>query len=222
MSQKDRARRRAERERAEKARQQGREQWTKAEIAEAVHKAVCVLTRSDGLDKCHYYTWLGGHFLAQLDYRVHWQAGILALYADPADPGLCLMFDPELGRAERGDYGECHSWLAIAHGPTQIGTAVPLDQFTVVDFAARHYKRYAEVAREKGRGEAMQWKIADPPPFLWERADRLPKWVHFADIPDVRNYVLDGFPLRGEANNRMAFELVRACLRGQNLTIAPG
>jgi hypothetical protein len=217
MSQRERRRRRAEKERRE-----ARNRFTKAQVAEAVHKAVCDLTRSDGLLKCHYYTYLGGHFLPHLGYHVHWQAGRLLLYPDPSDPELASVFDPELGREERGDYGECHSWLAVPLGPTTADAPPPLDQVALIDFSARHYKRYVEGASALGRGEPCHWRIADPPAFIWERADRWPKWVIPQNIPAVLEYVLDGFDLRGEDNARLGVELVLAHLRGQNVTIAGG
>jgi hypothetical protein len=194
MSQRERARRRADREAQEKAEKsesaEKYDHFSKAEIAEAIHRALCDITRSDGFMKCHYYACLGYHFFARIGFVVHWLAGGLAVFADPSDPTLAFAFDPELGRQERGDFAEAHSWLMLPYGPPVGGIHTP-DQYDLVDFSSRHYKRYAEVAAEQGRGEPVNWKIPDPPAFIWERADRLPYWVRFRQMPAVRKHVLD-------------------------------
>jgi hypothetical protein len=74
------------------------QRYTKEQIADAVHHAVCAHSGSDGFGHCRLYAVAGWLLLQHLDYRnVVPQAGRLSLMPDPSDPTLWLEMEPAFG-----------------------------------------------------------------------------------------------------------------------------
>ena len=68
-----------------------------------------------------------------------------------------------------GNLPEMHVWIGL------------LDSQEIVDFTTRHLK-----AAAAHRG--FTWSAAEPPRYLWCRADRLPDWVVYRPIADASIY----------------------------------
>lgn len=155
--------------------------------AEAVHRAVCEFTGTDGFGHCQIYT-LAGYGLLTVAKPPHGtphpQAGALYLNPDPADTECWHVFDPEGSGIKRGEF---HSWVAFDSG-------------VFVDFAARHYARYSDEIRHHsgimGQGEGCTlyaldstaragWNRPDPPVVLWGSPATFPEWVRLAADRDA-------------------------------------
>ncbi len=141
----------------------------KKNIAEAVHRAVCEFTNSDGCGRCFHYA-LAGWALAMslLKKKYTLQAGSLYILADPPD-GIVAM-EPEKHGFQRGEF---HCWFAAP------GNDGKLAEF--VDLSSRHYKRFVERNRQLSSVTEMEessiltyctdripWTRKDNPPnFIW-------------------------------------------------------
>lgn len=144
-------------------------------IAEAVHRAVCDYTGTNGLGHCAMYAVAGMGLLLGLGDNVCVQVGALELQPDPGDPTAWLSMDPANG------WGEIHAWLIRcqkAHAP---GFQPLASDVEVIDLSARHYRRYFEdLPSILTPGVALiekSWRQGDVPAYLWATKDRLPQWV---------------------------------------------
>jgi hypothetical protein len=149
--------------------------------ARAVHEAVCEFTDSDGFGACHLYAVAGHSLLTGEKIRPtpSPQGGSLLIQPDPARPGHWFALDATGGGMGRGEF---HAWLMAEDG-------------TIVDFSARHFRRYAEELPIPGgalsrsidpalivldRPEARTpWNRTDYLEYVWTTADRLPSWVRY-------------------------------------------
>lgn len=137
--------------------------FVRSRMAEAVHRAVCDVTGTDGSGHCLLYAVAGAVLAKEVlgrDYFV--QAGSLSLLADPPDGAI--MIDASGGGVERGEY---HCWLAH-----------PDPERELVDFASRHFKHYVEdmLTIEQAHGPLLiladeqnriTWNRPDPEPYIW-------------------------------------------------------
>ena len=104
--------------------------FVRAKIAQAVHRAVCDVTGTDGRGHCLYYAVAGGALAKKVlgrDYVVQAGSG-LSLLADPPDGAITI--DASDGGVDRGEF---HVWLAR-----------PDPEPELVDFASRHFRHYVE------------------------------------------------------------------------------
>ena len=144
-------------------------QTVKNNIAEAVHRAVCEFTNSDGCGRCFHYAlagWALACVLFEREYTL--QAGSLYIIADPPDGAVA--FEPGQYGFERGEY---HCWFSAP------GKNGKMAEF--VDLSSRHYKRLVEravqainVTEIEGGSliavvaDRIEWKRKDnPPDFIW-------------------------------------------------------
>ena len=148
----------------------------RAILTEAVHRAVCEITGTDGYAKCLLYAVAGYALLADRGFAI--QAGTVAIVADPdnpAGPGTTLIEAAE-GGWNRGEY---HCWLAR-----------PTDPVEMVDFSSRHFRRHTEEASEaakagtpapvalsitglaEARADSIEWLRGEPPDSLWVTAGK--------------------------------------------------
>jgi hypothetical protein len=170
------------------------------DIADAIHRAVCEFTGSDGFGHCHAYSVAGFGVLNHLyaEPKCWINAGKARIFHDPSDPTLCV----EMGTDPMaGDY---HCWNVLEG----------LSGVILVDFAARHYKRYCWclincneweevdsgdggfllVKRDEPLGPTggMTWKHPfEPPEFLWCSPDDLPSWLHLVADKHATEAVAD-------------------------------
>ena len=137
-------------------------------IAEAVHRAVCRHTGTDGLGFCHHYA-VGGHGLLRRVFKkeLHLQAGSLHILLDD-DSDLTTSMDGSNWRN-----GELHIWLANQDAA---------GRYEIVDFAARHYRAYHEQL-PRVCGEWAEWNRPDPPLYIW-CYDRPPHWLKLIALPE--------------------------------------
>ena len=140
-------------------------------LTEAVQGAVEEATGTDGYQKCLVYALAGWALLGDRGFDI--QAGSLCILADPDSPDGCgqILLEASDHGWERGEY---HCWIAR-----------PTDPPEMVDFAARHFKRFcidtAELAATfapepvtmsfahtvTGSARDVEWKREDPPDTLW-------------------------------------------------------
>src|SRR5262245_51509295 len=90
--------------RARRQASSGRREW----IAEAVHRAVCEFTGTDGFGNCMMYAWAGVSLCSRVFQRTYLlQAGSLRIQADPSNPHSWFTIDA----SEDGFHiGEFHAW----------------------------------------------------------------------------------------------------------------
>jgi hypothetical protein len=157
-----------------------------AMMAEAVHRAVCEFTKSDGFGHCYLYTLAGWSLLIHLEgqgtpYRM--QAGSLFLRPDPSRPLDWVVSSAEDGGLERGEF---HCWISSP-------------DLTLIDFASHYFRRYVdgimrikEVTHQSEAGalftlddnpDPVRWNMPDPPRYIWEHVTELPEWVRYNGDP---------------------------------------
>jgi hypothetical protein len=161
----------------------------KERMVEAVHAAVCEVTRGTGLGRCAHYA-VAGSILATVvtGKRFIPQAGSLYLSLDPADPTLCTAMIAEDGI----ESGEFHCWsIGPVEEGRKSGPVTPDQEF--VDFSARHFKALVEKLgtvedrqRLPGGGfltvfspATNRWRRPDPPKYIWSNLAGLPEWVKY-------------------------------------------
>lgn len=135
-------------------------------IAEAVHAAVCEYTDTDGFMRCAWYAIAGQGLLCHLkpDGREYlMSAGSAEWTPDPGKPRQKFLMHAGHAGYQRGEY---HVILGSRDG-------------IVIDFSARHYRRYVEELSEATDGQAMRWTRPAPPPYLWMRSSDFPQWFAF-------------------------------------------
>jgi hypothetical protein len=122
----------------------------------------------DGSQACLYYSLIGATLATDLcgrEYR-------------PVVGSIRLNIDPESDRYfvmnANLEMGEFHAWFAC---PDKNDRAIE-----IVDLSSRHYKRLVTSAVIV-EGERVEWRIPDPPPFIWSRPEDFPVFVRL--IPDA-------------------------------------
>jgi hypothetical protein len=132
---------------------------TRLAIADAVHRAVCEYTESDGMGSCHKYAVAGRGLLWYLGKRTIIQAGTMFCLANTVYQDYMTF----LGQNWR--QGELHVWLA--------------DERDTIDFSSRLYRRMWE---ELTGVQVTDWNRPDPPPYVW--AEHLPNWLILTALPE--------------------------------------
>ena len=153
-------------------------------IAEAVHRAVCEFSGTDGCGLCMLYAIAGAGLLGRVfGSTLHPQAGSLSVLADPPDRWMTM-------DASNFANGEFHCWLGRPSG----GGGAEL-----IDFAARHYRAYCERLLDVSGFQAIEpgiyvrrdepaeglfrptWNREAPPDYVWAEG-LLPEWLRL--VPD--------------------------------------
>jgi len=164
-------------------------QSIKKNIAEAVHRAVCEFTDSDGCGRCFHYAlagWVLACSLLKRNYVL--QAGSLYIVADP--PYGAVAIEPGQYGFQRGEF---HCWFAAP------GNDGKMAEF--VDLSSRHYRRLVErgiqcleVTESDGASIAtfgndrIQWTRKDAPPeFIWTNGT-FPDVVRVVATVEATNY----------------------------------
>ena len=152
-------------------------QTIRTNIAEAVHRAVCDFTESDGCGRCFHYA-LAGWVLANslVNPKFALQAGKLYIVADPPDGAVAI---------EPGQYGfqrgEFHCWFA------RPGNDGKMAEF--VDLSSRHYRRLVEQGPQVSDVTEMEGAailILPTKRIRWTRNDNPPKFIWTdGTFPDV-------------------------------------
>src|SRR4051794_32600880 len=107
--------------------------YSRQQIADAVHLAVCEYTQSDGFGHCPVYATCGMTLLMRLGYQHPLiQAGAAWIGSDPDDPDLGAYFDPSNVEA-----GEFHSWIALTKTKPAEGRSRAPGDMQIIDFSAR-------------------------------------------------------------------------------------
>lgn len=157
----------------------------KNRVAEAVHRAVCEFTGTDGCRMCMYYAFAGSALLSRLRKRLFIpQAGSLFVQtSEPNDPGLAIKIDFDGDSASGLRRGEFHCWIAMPE-TSKLGMS---RCSTLIDFSSRHFKTLAENAVA---GEQCQWTRPAPPPFVWIENGILPTWLQLKPDETATSSVL--------------------------------
>lgn len=135
-------------------------------IANAVHRAVCEFTGTDGCGHCPLYCGAGAAVLTYLTgdaNRYYIQAGALYVEADPENQ-LWIGHDPSYHDSASDAFraGEFHCWLASGKGAA--GERVPA--CGLVDFTSRHWPRVLAESQCPD-GTVVKWtRSEDVPPFI--------------------------------------------------------
>lgn len=138
---------------------------TRLAIADAVHRAVCQYTASDGVGSCHRYAVAGQGLLQHLGKPTVLQAGSLHVLVDDVSQYAMSML------GENWHNGELHVWL---------GYDQPLE---AIDFSSRLYKKMWEELLTLD-DEWVSWTRPEPPPYVWALKDKLPKWLKLQALPE--------------------------------------
>jgi hypothetical protein len=165
--------------------------YGKAQIAEAVHHAVCQHTGTDGFGYCRWYAACGWLLLQSLGYeKAVLQSGRLSLHPDPNDPTLWIEMDPS-----HGVIGELHCWVVLPDENLPPGRHRMGQNVQVIDFAARHYRSYVERTPMLG-GSQARWRRENPPDFIWDSLNRLPPWLLLSAQEQATNSILRSLNVR--------------------------
>jgi len=150
-------------------------------VAEAVHRAVCKITSSDGFAKCHLYSLAGVGLLSRLTNRYYVpQAGSILISAGEPDRwvgiDISLSGDSLVGLSD-GDY---HCWIADA---TDCSVGCDITP-TLIDLSSRHYHRMVALRQGKADAVIRQLSQLEQMPYpLWTDCGFLPTWLKL--IPDA-------------------------------------
>jgi hypothetical protein len=130
----------------------------KQRVADAVHRAVCQVTGGDGSFQCQRYAHAGHMLLNHLGIETVVQAGSLGLIPD--DPNFVgwLRYSP----TDEDEAIAGHVWLAQRDA-------------TMIDFTARHYRRYAHDPDY----------TRTPPDYLWTKKSH--EWAIFDPVQEAVN-----------------------------------
>ena len=138
----------------------------RSRVADAVHRAVCRFTGSDGYGKCHLYSLAGSVLLSSLTNRLYLpQAGSILICVDPPDRWVGIEIDRCCDSLTGLANGQYHCWIADA---TNCAPGVSIAT-TLIDLSSRHYKAMAATGRI--------WQSPDPPIPLWIDDGLLPSWL---------------------------------------------
>jgi hypothetical protein len=148
--------------------------WTperQAACADAVHRAVCDFTGTDGFGACMLYAVAGWSLLVGIEGEAwHLQAGTARMLADPPD-GWVEFDGARPGALARGEF---HCWVAKQSSRPQGRPAA------LVDFSSRHVQR---MCREMlMAGERLPWSQPPPPPVIWTEGEQSPL-IHWEPVP---------------------------------------
>jgi hypothetical protein len=161
-------------------------------IAEAVHRAVCEFSGTDGCGLCMLYAVAGAGLLGRVFGKTYYpQAGSMSVLVDPPDNWMSM-------DARNFAGGEFHCWLGRRSGG---------DHVEMIDFASRHYKGYCERLIDASEFEAIEpglyvrrdvplvghsrptWNREDPPDYVWTEG-LLPEWLRLAPDREATEVVL--------------------------------
>lgn len=160
------------------------EQEIKMNIAEAVHRAVCQQTQSDGCGRCLDYAIAGMALASKLLGRKYVvQAGTLYLVADPPD-GVVAMEPGEDG-FERGEF---HCWFGAPAGNGKMAE--------FIDLSSRHYRALVErcCQNTEALGRRISWtREDDPPPFIWTDGT-FPDMMRVVPSAEAVNFIYNSGP----------------------------
>lgn len=160
-------------------------------IAKVVHHAVCEFHQDDGLGHCAHYAVGGAMLISALTKQIYMpQCGSLYVSGDPDDPNLCMSMQAQDGGLHAGEF---HTWIVgpldnVKPGPRQIP-----DEMEIVDFAARHFRRWGESARTLSDripvegGQLLLFELGGPRqkylrpdlPYIWCPWKDKPEWVGY-------------------------------------------
>jgi hypothetical protein len=136
-------------------------------IANAVHRAVCEFTETDGFRSCVAYAQVGAYvanIVSHDDNRYVCQAGGVRVRLDK-DDDLCIEMRPAAT-----DYSglELHCWITRVPRNAVNGVIVdvPPDQLEIADLSLRHFPKHAEVF-------GLPWRRTNWPNFFWGKCSEL-------------------------------------------------
>ncbi len=125
-----------------------------ARVAEAVHRAICALLKTDGADRCAWYAVVAANVLPHVTgHKYTINSGSLTVATEPNGDGFTFN-----AREAQIPDAEFHSLLVRDHGH---------GRFEVADLAARHWKTWALRL-------GARWAAPDPPAYVWGWSEDLP------------------------------------------------
>jgi hypothetical protein len=165
-------------------------------IAEAIHRAVCEESNSDGQGRCALYALAGRLVLTQLTATPYiFQAGGFAASISDTSPRVMIM-DPQ---SDHYRCNEFHCWIARwpqGAKPGDCHKVSPDDEF--VDFSLRHIPAYTK--RVRPGTQPMEWERADWPLYFWGSLQDLALLrIQFRVDAQMMNLIFEDKPLLNAA-----------------------
>jgi len=169
--------------RAERQGKQPATDISHAQIAEAVHQAVCQATGTNGFRQCIAYAVPGAAVASVITGQPHiMQAGgIEVLTGDVTGEGeAALVLDPLSADPEGGvENQEFHAWFSpepvgLARG---VVTSVRRDDLIIADLSMRHFSEYCAAA-------GAPWSREPLPAYCWASAHQIGSELRVVYRPD--------------------------------------
>ena len=176
-------------------------------VADAVHRAVCEFTDTDGYRQCLFYSYAGMAALTNLSNdpnRYRPQAGTLLVQPDP-NIDQWIGNDPTEWASEKMAHqaGDVHCWVGSGQR-NQPGVFLASE---IVDFTSRHWPRMFADAKSDN-GQTVKWNHPDDiPPFVWTHGSKLPDYFRVTPTVEVTHAVFDFI-----AEEKELFELARLAI----------
>lgn len=180
-----------------------------AQIAGAVHEAVCEVTGTDGFQRCLEYAWSGAVIAQTVTGKPHtWQAGSAAVFiADDDDGGAPYYLGLGPGDGYTGaSNGDLHCWFGEVPAGARAGETLELKpgELVVADLSLRHFRTNAEKL-------GLPWNRDPLPDYCWDTMAAIQSQLRVRYSPDWECMEVVTAALK--ANARWHQDITRNALR---------
>lgn len=161
----------------------------KSRIAEAVHRAVCEVTGTDGCGQCLYYALGGALLLNKVTNRLFVpQIGGLLLLTSPPDRWHGVDMSAEGDPMKSFHNSDFHCWISEANSKRLRLGNQPQKCRAMIDLSSRHYHQLLKRVIPD-----IEWNREPPPSYLWSDGRALPDWIRIWPEAEPMSIFYDPF-----------------------------
>jgi hypothetical protein len=189
----------------------------KSRIAEAVHRAVCEVTGTNGCAQCLYYALGGALLLNKVTNRLFIpQIGGLLLLTSPPDRWHGVDMSSKGDPMQSFRDSAFHCWISEASGKRINLGNQPQKCRAMIDLSSRHYP-----ALLKRIFPDLEWNREPPPRYFWSDGDKLPDWIRIWPEAEPMSILYDPFVV-SPAIRQALLEIAYSDFRQQKSAVSKG